>query len=160
VPYHTYSILNSTNAILLRAYGLPKIHKEGRPLRIIIFSSGSPLHNLAKFLHKILVNSLPLASSHIKNSRQTVKNLSKLHIPDEYFLASFDVVSMFTNIPIDLALQIVEGRWPLIKRHTSLPRTEFMTAIRFILQSAFFCFNNKFYKQTFGTLTSGFHFSR
>jgi len=110
VSYHTYSILNSTNAILPRAYGLPKTHKEGHPLRIIISSSGSPLHNLAEFLHKILVNSLPLASSHIKNSRQVVKNLSKLHIPDEYYLASFDMVSMFTNIPIDLALQIVEGR--------------------------------------------------
>jgi len=49
VPHHTYSILNSTKAILPRAYGLPKIHKEGHPLRIIISSSGSPLHKLAEF---------------------------------------------------------------------------------------------------------------
>jgi len=59
VSFSTYSFLNTSNAILPRAYGLPKIHKAGYPLRIIVSSTGSPLHNLAIFLHKILVKSLP-----------------------------------------------------------------------------------------------------
>lgn len=50
----TFSRLNFSNAILPRAYGLPKIHKPGLPLRIIVSSTGSPLHNLATFLQKIL----------------------------------------------------------------------------------------------------------
>jgi len=68
-PY-SYLFLNSSNAILPRAYGLPKIHKEGHPLRIIVSSSDSPLHNLAIFLHKILIKSLPSHFSHVKNSLQ------------------------------------------------------------------------------------------
>jgi len=50
----THRYLNASNPILPRAYGLPKIHKEGLPLRIIVSSVGSPLHNLATFLQKIL----------------------------------------------------------------------------------------------------------
>jgi len=49
----TYSLLNTSNAILPRAYGLPKIHKAGYPLRIIVSSIGSPLHSLALFLQDL-----------------------------------------------------------------------------------------------------------
>jgi len=95
---YTYSFLNTSNAILPRAYGLPKIHKAGYPLRVIVSFSGSPLHNLALYLHKILVKSLPPPCSYIKNSSQLLKKLSNLHVPDNCCLASFDVVSLFTNM--------------------------------------------------------------
>jgi len=35
--------------------------------------------------------------------------------------------------------------------HTNLPLSEFILSTRFVLQSTYFHFNNKFYKQTFGT---------
>jgi len=35
--------------------------------------------------------------------------------------------------------------------HTNLPLGEFILSTRFVLQSTYFHFNNKFYKQTFGT---------
>jgi len=41
VSSHSYSFLNTSNAILPRAYGLPKIHKAGYSLRIIVSSTGS-----------------------------------------------------------------------------------------------------------------------
>jgi len=46
--------INSSNPILPGSYGLPKIHKKGLPLRIIVSSSRSPLHNLATYLQRIL----------------------------------------------------------------------------------------------------------
>jgi len=45
ITTRTHNFLNSSNPILPRAYGLPKIHKQGLPLRIIVSSSGSPLHS-------------------------------------------------------------------------------------------------------------------
>jgi len=48
-----------------RAYGLPKIHKMGYPLRIIVTSVNSPLYNLAYYLHLIIKKSIPAALSHI-----------------------------------------------------------------------------------------------
>jgi len=69
-----YSRLNSSNAILPRAYGLSKIHKNEFPLRIIVSSTGSPLHNLATFLH-ILRESLPAPLSCCRNSFDLTTNL-------------------------------------------------------------------------------------
>jgi len=75
---HTHSILNFSNAILPRAYGLSKIHKSGIPLRIIIFSFGSPLHNLANFVQEILSLSFPSFFSHIHNNLDLLKKLMNL----------------------------------------------------------------------------------
>jgi len=143
--------LNGSNAILPRAYGLPKIHKEGHPLRIIVSSSGSPLHNLAIFLHKILIKSLPSHFSRVKNSLQLKKLLSNLYIPDDCCLVSFDVVSLFTNVPTDMALEIIKENWPHIEAHTNLPLSEFILSVKLVLDSTFFHFDNTIYKQTFGT---------
>jgi len=116
-----------------------------------VSSIGSSLHNLALFLHKILVKSLPPHFSQIKNSLQLKEKLSNLHIPDNC-LASFDVVSLFTNIPIDLVVKIIEEKWPHVEAHTSLPLSEFILSLKFVLESTFFQFNNRVYKQTFGAL--------
>jgi len=107
---HAHSLLQVSGATLPRAYGLPKIHKAGYPLRIIVSSTGSPLYSLAIFLHKILTKSLPPHFSQINNSLQLIDKLSGLHIPDDHCLASFDVVSLFTNVPTDMILQIVREK--------------------------------------------------
>src|SRR5436190_24309297 len=53
IPDSLYKRLNCTNGSLPRAYGLPKIHKNGCPLRIIVSTKDTPLHGFAEFLHKI-----------------------------------------------------------------------------------------------------------
>jgi len=60
------------------------------------------------------------------------------------------VISLFTNVPIDLIMDILHEKWSFIEKHSSIPKIEFLNAIKFILQSTFLNFNNKFYKQTFG----------
>jgi len=60
------------------------------------------------------------------------------------------VVSLFTNVPTDMVLEIIEEKWPYIEMHTNLPLSEFILFTRFVLQSTYFHFNNKFCKQTFG----------
>jgi len=152
ISAHTHTFLNSCNAILPRAYGLPKIHKPGFPLRIIVSSTGSPLHNLASFLHKILCISLPVPSSHVNNSFDLIKKLSDVHIPDDFSLVSLDVISLFTNVPVDLIIDIIKEKWSCISKHTSLPENEFIYATNFVLNSTYFLFNNKYYKQTYGAL--------
>ena len=65
-------------------------------------------------------------------------------------LLSLDVVSLFTNVPKDLAVRSVTSRWDLISNKTSIPFDEFLKAINLIIDSTFFKFNNRFYKQIFG----------
>ena len=68
-------------------------------------------------------------------------------------LASLDVISLFTNIPIDLVSKSIEKRWDYIIKNTTIPLNEFLSAVNFVLDSMFFIFNQRFYKQIFGTLT-------
>lgn len=85
-----YKKLISLNLILSRAYGHSKIHKIGNPLRIIISSIGNPLHNLAAYLHKILNNNPPQASSSIGNSFKLVDSISQTSISNDKILLSLD----------------------------------------------------------------------
>jgi len=148
---YTYTRLNSSNAILPRAYGLPKIHKTDYPLRTIVSSIGSPLHNLATFLLKILRESLSISVSNFKNSIEVVKKLNNIHIPADHVLVSLDVISLFTNVLIDLIMDLLDEKWCLIERHTIIPKQELMNAIKFVLNSTYFKFNDKIYRQIFGT---------
>ena len=59
-------------------------------------------------------------------------------------------MSLFTNVPVDLALNSIDTR--SISTKTNIPKEEFVVAVKFVLNSTFFIFNNKFYKQVFGIL--------
>jgi len=153
IDLHTYrNLLLTTDGLLPRAYGLPKMHKQGYPLRIIISSIGSLLYSLSNFLHNTIKSSIPTPHCFIKNSYHLVSKLSGKNLDSQLELASFDVVSLFTNVPSDLVLESLQKRWELISTNTAIPLEEFLNATRLILDSTFFTFNHVNYKQIFGTL--------
>jgi len=136
---------------LPRAYGLPKIHKPNIPFRIIVSCINTTLYKFATFLHNVLHKNLPTSRSFIKNSFELVGSLSGRHIDESHVLLSLDVVSLFTNVPLELALEGVRKRWDYIKDHTKIPLEPFIRALEFVLSSSFFTFNGITYQQTFGT---------
>eukprot|EP00253_Pinus_taeda_P032352 PITA_32352 len=88
-----------------RTYGLPKIHKEGVPLRPIVNTIGSPTYELAKYVAKILKPLVGNTDSFIKDSQDFVNLIKNERIERDDILVSFDVVSLFTKIPLDEAIQ-------------------------------------------------------
>lgn len=73
-------------------------------------------------------------------------------MPDESLrLVSLDVVSLFTNVPTELALQVLHHRWTEIMQHTRIDRDGFLETVKFVLEANIFLFNGVFYKQVFGT---------
>ncbi|XP_018347291.1 PREDICTED: uncharacterized protein LOC108751554 [Trachymyrmex septentrionalis] len=146
-----YRALYCSDGSLPRAYGLPKIHKPGCPLRIIVSSMGSPLYSLAAFLQNKLFKTIPKTDSNIKNSFELVEKLRNVHFTGAHELISLDVTSLFTNVPIDLAIDCINEHWHAIARDCSLPKKEFLGAIKFVLDSTFFSFDDVFYRQCFGT---------
>ena len=82
---------------------MPKIHKSGAPLRPIVSAIGSYSHNLAKYLTGIIK---PHANNEytVKDSFSFVNEL--LCFPSVPFMCSFDIVSLFTNIPINETIEI------------------------------------------------------
>jgi len=62
-----------------------------------------------------------------------------------------DVISLFINIPQNLAIEDISNRWATIEKNTNIPMDEFILVLQLILSSTFFTFNGKKYKQIFGT---------
>ncbi|XP_025155090.1 uncharacterized protein LOC112588648 isoform X2 [Harpegnathos saltator] len=61
-----------------RLYGLPKIHKEWVPLRPIVSNIGGATYQLARYLTKPLQKLTGLNDSHIKNSMDFIKKVTKM----------------------------------------------------------------------------------
>ncbi|XP_071580549.1 uncharacterized protein [Temnothorax nylanderi] len=146
-----YRALLTTDGVLPRPYGLPKIHKPGCPLRIIVSSINSPLYVLASYLHNIIYENITFTNTHLKNSSQLVNELGSITLESNYELVSLDVVSLFTNVPIELAINSIIKRWDSISKGTDIPKDEFILGIRLVLNSTFLSFNNRIYKQIFGS---------
>ena len=81
-------------------YGLPKVHKENCPIRPIISAVGSFNHKLARFLVEIL-SFLSMNEYTIRNSFTFLDELRSLTFDHDVYMCSFDVVSLFTNVPLD-----------------------------------------------------------
>ena len=74
-------------------------------------------------------------------------------IPEKYELVSFDVVSLFSNVPIDLALSVVEKRLDDVdvSDRTPLPKEVLVSLLRLCFSSTTFYYNGTVYQQIFGT---------
>jgi hypothetical protein len=70
-------------------------------------------------------------------------------------MVSLDVVNMFNNIMFDDVINCIKERWEDIKVNTLLPEAEFIRLTNFILDSSYFKFRDKYYKQIHGTPMGG-----
>ena len=68
-------------------------------------------------------------------------------------LTSYDVTSLFTSVPIDLALNIIKDLWEKDEKlndRTVLSAQNIIELLRFCLHNTYFSFQNKFYEQVEG----------
>jgi hypothetical protein len=134
-------------------YGLPKVHKEGYPLRAIVSGIGSPCHNLERYL---LNNILPFAgksNSHINNSMDFIELVKGVKMERDDKMVSFDVVNLFTSVPRTEAMKELRDR--LGRDHKLLDRTvlgveKLMDLINLCLDTTYFQFGDQYYEQQRG----------
>jgi hypothetical protein len=123
-------------------YGLPKIHKPNVPLRPIVSTRFSPTYNLAKYLSELLAKHWTRGSSYVRNSIHLVERLNGLQLTDRDRLASFDVVSLFTNVPVKDTMDIIRRRFQFQEATYEL--------IELCLTTTYFKFNDEIFEQTDG----------
>lgn len=145
------SNLRKYNSSLPNAYGLFKIHKEGNPVRVIIPSYNAATYPLSKYYCRVLSSVLGKGPTHIKNGMDFRDKIKNLKLPRNYRLASVDVVSMFTNMPRELIIDVIKERWRDISPHTSLPLERFIEGMNLIFDNCFHSFNGQVYRQIDGT---------
>ena len=125
-----------------KLYGLPKIHKDGAPLRPIVSSINSPTYKLAQFLAKILQPTAERCASYVRNSQHFIERVKDIVLDPTDLLISFDVTSLFTMIPISEAIES-------IKKEMN-PSSDILDLIQHCLNNTYFSFNGNIYKQVQG----------
>ena len=87
-----------------RLYGLAKVHKEEVPMRPVLSMPGSPYHKIAlkmtQWLSVVSECKINCSTQEVSESLHTVM----LHDEDE--LISFDVQSLYTNVPVYEAINV------------------------------------------------------
>ena len=86
-------------------FGQPKVHKSGLPMRPILSTCGSFNYNMSKYLVSVLSEQCSNEYS-VSDSFDFVREISGT-TNQNYIMASFDVVSLFTNIPVQETCQII-----------------------------------------------------
>lgn len=125
------------NPFTPRIYGAPKIHKYSIPLRPIVNTIvDPPIIHLAKKL-KPLVGRI---DSFVKDSKHFINEIKNIKLDQNDILVSFDVTSLYTNIPINEAMEVVRK---IIDLDTC-------KLIETCLKSIFFSFMGDIYEQTCG----------
>ena len=146
----TYKSLYCSGTSLGTMYGLPKIHKENAPLRPILAAYNSPSYRIAKFLVPLLK---PLTTNHytIKNSYDFQKSISNITLPQNSFLTSYDVTSLFTMIPLQETIDIICSKvFSNTNNFHGFNPTDFRTLLTLACTDTCFLFNNNTYLQVDG----------
>ena len=96
---------------------------------------------------------------HVQNFKNLAEELEKVVMDEEDILNSHDVVSLFTNTPIDQVLKIVKDRLEKVKilkeynkeHGYNLESEDIVHLLQFILTTTYFTFRGKIFRQVFGT---------
>jgi hypothetical protein len=131
---------------------MPKIHKKKFPISPIFASIGTYNQKLAKFLVEILTPLLENNQIILKDTFDFVNKISQLDTEIDVVILSFDVESLFTNIPtletIDIILNQIYVKAK--KYFHGLTKEELKKLLIVCTQQSHFQFNGQYYDQVDG----------
>ncbi|XP_072043001.1 uncharacterized protein [Amphiura filiformis] len=112
------------------------------------------MYETSKELARILGPLVGQTQHHVKNSKDLAEDLAEIMIEQGEEFISHDVVSLFTNTPIDKSLEIIKQRVmddDTLGERTNLTPEDIMEALEFTLTTTYFSFRGQIYQQKFGT---------
>ncbi|BHF84759.1 hypothetical protein SprV_0902791100 [Sparganum proliferum] len=137
---------------LARSYGLPKVHKEGAPLRPILSLMDTPTYGLARWLFRRLKFLTSDSNTTVSSSKQFLGKLKGVSLLPSDGMVSFDITSLFTSIAQDLAVETIELllREKYDKSENRLGHAQILQLLKFCLKT-YFTFDGTIYEQVKGT---------
>ena len=155
LPDETYKKLYATGSGPGILYGLPKTHKanfaSNYQLRPIFAAYNAASYKLAKFLVPVLA---PFTTGEytVDNSFTFCQKICSVENANHLFMTSFDIESLFTNIPLYETINIcLNYLFPNDSSTTlGLSRKLFKTLLEHSVLNSFFLFNNRIFKQIEG----------
>ena len=145
----TYKTMYPTGCMPPRFYELPKIHKTGNPLKPIMSRWGSVTYGVTNIFTKVLKPLVGKFPHHIKSTSDFVNKAKGVTLQLGECLTSYDVTSLFTSVPIDPALNIINDlleKDEKLNERTVLSVQNIIELLGFCLHNTYFSFQNKFYE--------------
>ena len=139
---------------LAHLYGLPKTHKPELYMRLIMSATATYNFILAVWLGQKLkppsVNQVT-----ITDCPEFAKEVQALNLNDDELLVSYDVVSLFTNVPLKKTIQILADRaftddWFNKTYDLKLQRNELVELLAIATTNQLFQFGGELYEQVDG----------
>jgi len=116
-------------------------------MRTIISNIGTVSYQLAKYLAKMLK---PLSESECNNESTDsfLTYIRQLHIPANHQLISFDVVSLFTSVPLDYTISaIINDIYKKQQIQKTIPKNKMINLLNLCTKQVHFTFNDIIYTQ-------------
>ena len=136
-----------------RIYGLPKIHKVNTPLGPIVSCVNTFAYDLSSYLADVLSPLTGKSEYTVNNSAHFVSTINGERVLESEIMVSFDVESLFTNVPIEDAVQAALRKLeadPCLANRTTLTPAQIADLLDFVLRSTDFQYNGLIYEQQEG----------
>jgi hypothetical protein len=98
----------------------------------------------------------------VKNSEHFIKLIQDINLQNEDHLVSFDIVSLFTNVPVEEVLHVIRNilnTCPSFPERAPLQVEDVMEPLDVCLTTTYFLFEDKFYQQKEGMAMEKFNIS-
>ena len=131
----------------------PKSIKQAPPLRPIMSSRGSITYGVEKELAGIMCLLVGQSPHHLRNTQQFVHQIQQAKLEPGEVMASFDVKALFTSVPVDPSIQIVQQKLQqdsTLPNRTSMSISHIISLPEFCLKNTYFLFQGTYYEQVHG----------
>ena len=132
-----------------RLYGLAKVHKTEIPVRPVLSMPGSVYHPIANVVTKWL-NVVPECQINT-STKQVADSLKEVQLEDDEVIVSFDVSSLYTNVPVQEAIDVCADLLYSGKHEVPpVDKETFKELLRLCTCNVVMKTHNGFYRQTDG----------
>jgi hypothetical protein len=165
IPWRCERSYIASSTCLATFHHVLKTHKPDAQLKIrpIVASRGSPTEKIAWLLNKILGPLLQQVPTHMPNSEHLMTALTEASpqvLCQHNHQCSLDVVSLYTSIPVDDALDAVRDK---LQAGGATPQPllidDVIQLLLTVFSQSYFCYDSKVYRQVrglpMGCATSG-----
>lgn len=121
-------------------------------------SIGSPTYELSRFLLPILNPLFGQSDTYVKNSQHFLDRLETIRINSNSLMVSYDVSSLFTNVPVSEMLSIVSGKLQAdtsLHLRTKISVPSIMELLTVCVENSYFQVGDNFYSQISGLPMGG-----
>ena len=129
---------------------MAKVHKNGVPLRPVVSMINTSEYYLAKYLDTFIQPNIPISYS-VSSTSQFLDTLKHYVFSPSDKIISFDVVSLFTNVPLSETIDLIcEKVYSPSSLKTPPFKKLFFKRMLKLACEGIFMYRNKFYKQSDG----------